>query len=271
MTASTGPDSPTYAFDNDDPEAVDRHSILAEVLDELSISRLTGLGELNGRRCLEIGAGGGSVAAWLATRTGESGRVLATDINTRHLRADAGYEILHHDLAAEPVPDGPWDVIHARLVLLHLPARREILHRLTAALAPGGALLIEDFETTFRKSVLVAPTPEDVELIELYHRLLVDTVLPAHGNDPRWAGQVHGAMLGAGLTEVDTVVYARSWAGGTAGALLIAANIAQARADFLAAGMSADQLDALQRLTADPRLVVRTPLTYSTSGRRPER
>ena len=88
MTASTGPDSPTYAFDNDDPEAVDRHSILAEVLDELSISRLTGLGELTGRRCLEIGAGGGSVAAWLATRTGETGRVLATDINTRHLRAD---------------------------------------------------------------------------------------------------------------------------------------------------------------------------------------
>jgi SAM-dependent methyltransferase len=259
----------SYVFDNDDPEAAQRHTVLAQILDELSISRLSGLGDLSGRRCLEIGAGGGSIAEWLATRTGPTGRVLATDLNTRHLRADAGYEIRRHDLVEEPVPAGPWDVIHARLVLLHLPARREILRRLVAALAPGAILLIEDFETTFRKSVLVAPTSEDAELIELYHRLLVQEVLPAHGNDPGWAGQVHAAMLAAGLSAVDTVVYARSWAGGSPGALLIAANIAQARADFLAAGMSADQLETLRRLTNDPRLVVRTPLTYSTAGRAP--
>jgi len=261
--------STRYAFDNDDPAAVDRHLILAEVLDELSISRLTDLGALTGRRCLEIGAGGGSSAGWLATQAGPDGRVLATDINTRHLRTDAGYEILHHDLTEEPVPDGPWDVIHARLVQLHLPARREILRRLVAALAPGGALLIEDFESTFRRSVLVAPTPESVDLIDLYHRLLVETVMPGHGNDPGWAGQVHAAMLDAGLSDVDTVVYARSWSGGSAGAALTAVNLTQLRDDFIAAGMSADQIDALHRLTADPRLVVRTPLTYSTAGRRP--
>jgi SAM-dependent methyltransferase len=265
----TPDDRPPYVFDNDDPEAAQRHTILPDILDELSTSRLAGLGDLSGRRCLEIGAGGGSIAEWLVERTGAEGRVLATDINTRHLRTDAGYEIQQHDLVEEPVPPGPWDVIHARLVLLHLPARRDILRRLVAALAPGGSLLIEDFETTFRKSVLVAPTPADAELIELYHRILVDEVLPGHGNDPGWAGQVHAAMLGAGLSAVDTVVYARSWAGGSPGALLIAANIAQARTDFLAAGMSAEQLDALHRLTADPRLVVRTPLTYSTAGRRP--
>jgi Methyltransferase domain len=208
----------------------------------MTISRLSaqlGLGDLSGRRSLEIGAGGGSIATWLATRTGPGGRVLATDINIRHLRADAGYEVLRHDLVEEPVPEGPWDLIHARLVLLHLPERREILHRLVGA------------------------------LIDTYHRLLVNSVLPAHGNDPTWAGQVHEVMLGEGLTEVDTVVFARSWPGGSAGARLIAANVAQARAGFLAAGMSAEQLDTLERLTADPRLVVRTPLTYSTSGRRP--
>jgi type II secretory pathway component HofQ len=75
-------------------------------------------------------------------------------------------------------------------------------------------------------------------------------------------------MLAEGLAGVDTVVYARSWPGGTAGALLIAVNIAQARGDFLAAGMSAAQLDELALLAADPRLVVRNPLTYSTIGLR---
>jgi ubiquinone/menaquinone biosynthesis C-methylase UbiE len=260
-----------YAFDNNDPAAVDRHNILAEVLDELTISRLGGLGDLTGRRCLELGAGGGSIAGWLAERTGPSGRVLATDINTRHLRFDRGYQVLGHDLVTEPVPDGPWDLIHARLVLLHLPSRREILHRLVDTLAPGGTLLIEDFETTFGKSTLTAPTAQDAELIDTYHRALVEKVLPSHGNDPTWAGRVHAEMLDAGLAEVDTVVYARSSPGGSAGARLIATNIAQARADFLAAGMSAGQLRAVERLTSDPRVVVRTPLTYSTSGRKASR
>jgi SAM-dependent methyltransferase len=259
----------TYAFDNNDPAAADRHDILPAILDDLSISRLADLGDLTGRRCLELGAGGGSIAGWLATQAGPSGRVLATDVNVRHLRTDAGYQVLSHDLLREPVPSGPWDVIHARLVLLHLPTRAQILRDLAAELAPGGALVIEDFEATFRKTVFAAPTPEDVDLVETYHRVLVEQVLPAHDNDSAWAGRVHAAMMDAGLTAVDTVVSARSWSGGSPGARLIAANIAQARSDFLAAGMTVEQLDALERLTLDPGLVVRTPLMYSTTGHRP--
>ncbi|MEU9392822.1 class I SAM-dependent methyltransferase [Streptomyces sp. NPDC048324] len=259
----------TYAFDNDDPEAVGRHVHLAALLDEFTVQRLSGLGDLTGRRCLEVGAGGGSIAAWLARAAGPGGRVLATDLNTRHLPSDPPYEVLRHDLETEPVPEGPWDVIHARLVLLHLPGRREILHRLAAALAPGGALVVEDFEATFRKMVLAAPSPEAAELIDTYHTVLIEHVLPAHGNDPSWAGRVPALMLEEGLTDVDTVMHARSWQGGTAGALLIAANIAQARKDFLAAGMTPEQLDEVHRLAADPRLVVRSHFTYSTIGRRP--
>jgi hypothetical protein len=214
--------APSYAFDNDDPEAADRHDYLAEILDGLTVQRLSGLGDLTGRRCLEVGAGAGSIARRLARAAGPAGRVLATDINTRYLGPGTDFQVLRHDLSTEPVPEGPWDVIHARMVLLHLPRRREILHRLAAG----------------------------------------------HGNDPTWAGQVHAAMLAEGLTGLDTVVHARSWPGGTAGALLIGANIAQARADFLAAGMTGAELDELQRLVTDPRLVVRGPLTYSTIGRR---
>ncbi|MFJ9243369.1 ABC transporter substrate-binding protein [Streptomyces sp. NPDC101776] len=95
------------------------------------------------------------------------------------------------------------------------------------------------------------------------------TYLPAHGNDPTWAGRVPAAMLEAGLTDVDTVIHSRSWPGGTAGALLIAGNIAQTRGEFLAAGMTEAQLDELDRLVTDPRLVVRGHFTYSTIGRRP--
>ena len=255
-----------YAFDNDDPAAADRHRYLAAMLDDLTTARLGTLGDLSGRRCLELGAGGGSIADRLAAR---GAHVLATDLNPRHLPAHPPYEVLRHDLVTEPLPAGEWDLIHARLLLIHLPQRHEILPRLAAALAPGGALVIEEFETTFRKAVLSAPTPQDAAAYEAYHSALVEQVLPAHGNDPAWAGRVHGAMLAAGLTAVDTEVHARSWAGGTPGALLVTANIAQQRSRFTAAGMSDETLDRVVALMSDPRMVVRGHLVYSTIGRRP--
>jgi ubiquinone/menaquinone biosynthesis C-methylase UbiE len=268
VVTATPREAEAYAFDNDAPEAPDRFRHLSEILDDATIQCLSGLGDLAGARCLEVGAGGGTIAEWLARQAGQAGRVLATDLNTRYLRADRGYEVLRHDLVTEPVPEGAWDVIHVRMVLLHLPQRREILHRLAAALAPGGAIVVEDFETTLRKMVLAAPTAEDAALVEAYYSLLVERLLPAHGNDPTWAGRVHAAMLAEGLADVETVVSARSWAGGTAGALLIEANIAELRTAFLEAGMSAAELDRLRALTRDPRLVVRGYLTYSTTGRR---
>jgi SAM-dependent methyltransferase len=269
VTTSTHPPAPSYSFDNDDPEATDRHNYLPVILDGLTTARLSSLGDLAGRRCLEVGAGGGSVAAWLADQVGPTGRVLATDLNPKHIPAHRGYTVLRHDLVNEPVPDGPWDVIHARLVLLHIPERRDILRRLAAALAPGGALVIEDFETTFRKMVLAAPDAESAALIDLYHSALIERVLPAKGNDPGWASQVHAAMLDEGLVDVDTVIDSRSWPGGTPGALLLAANVAQLRDEFLAAGMTAAQLDQFSQVVSDPRLVVRGSFTYSTIGRRP--
>jgi SAM-dependent methyltransferase len=269
VSVSLSPGAPSYSFDNDHVEAVDRHTYLGQILDELTVSRLAGLGDLTGKRFLEVGAGGGSVARWMADQAGPTGRVLATDINPRHVAPYPGVGILAHDLTTEPIPDGPWDVIHARLVLLHLPEREEILIRLAEALAPGGALALEEWETSFRKMVLSAPDAESAALFDLYHEVLVERVLPAKGNSPSWASRAHSAMLDAGLTDVDTTITSGSWPGGTAGALLIRANIAQLRGEFLAAGMTAEQLDQVSRLVDDPRIVLRSHFTYSTIGRRP--
>jgi SAM-dependent methyltransferase len=252
-----------YAFDNDDPAAIDRHRCLADMLDGFTTARLATLGDLAGRRCLELGAGGGSIAGWLA---GQGAHVVATDLNIRHLPTDRGYAVLRHDLVAEPLPPGRWDVIHARLLLLHLPQREEILRRLASALAPGGALVLEEFATTFRNAVLVAPGPGDAAAYDRYLDTLIERVLPARGNDPAWARRVHAAMVEAGLSDVDTEVHARSWTGGTAGALLNAANIAQQRDGLRAAGLTDALLDRVTALMSDPRMVVRGHLLYSTIG-----
>lgn len=266
MTLRTQPD--TYAFDNDDRDAADRHRVLAGILDEFTRSRLAAVGDLTGRRCLELGAGGGSVAGWLADQVGPTGRVIATDLNTRHLPRDPGYEVLEHDLTTDPLPAGPWDLIHARLLLVHLSGRREILRQLAAALAPGGALVIEEWDSAFGSPLLVSPDPDAAALFDTYHRALRG-IMAAGGNDLTWPGQVHAAMVEDGLVNVDTVYHARAWPGGTAGARLHIINVGQLPAELRAAGLTDAQLNRLRLVADDPRTVVRGLMTTSTIGRRP--
>lgn len=267
VTRQSGPATPAYTFDNDDPVAAERLDLLSAVLDGFTIPRLLSLGDLTGRRCLELGAGNGSIAGWLADQAGPAGQVLATDINTGQIPVERGYTIVRHDLTSDPLPDGPWDVIHARLVLGHLPGRHDILRRLAATLAPGGALAIEEWEDCHAGLVLAAPEPEAATLLPTY-LTAVEQLLSAGGLDHEWAWQVHAAMGSAGLVEVDTVVHARSWPGGSAGALHHAANIRLLRPRLLEAGMTGQQLDRLSGFLRDPRMVVRGLLTISTVGRR---
>src|SRR5207302_11318179 len=97
--------------------------------------------------CWEIGAGGGSVAAWLAERCG---KLLVTDVNTRFVEALASgtVRVEHHDVVAGPMPEERFDLVHTRLLLEHLPQRAEVLDRLVGALRPGGWLLLEDYDWT---------------------------------------------------------------------------------------------------------------------------
>ena len=75
-----------YALDNSWDRARRRVSLLEQCLDPMTERRMTALGIREGLRCLEVGAGGGSVAAWLCEKVGPTGRVVATDINIQLLQ-----------------------------------------------------------------------------------------------------------------------------------------------------------------------------------------
>jgi hypothetical protein len=71
-----------YVFDNAaTAETGLRFAGLEATFDPSTISYLTGVGVTYGWACWEIGAGGGSIARWLAERVGPTGSVLATDID----------------------------------------------------------------------------------------------------------------------------------------------------------------------------------------------
>jgi ubiquinone/menaquinone biosynthesis C-methylase UbiE len=152
-----------YIFANAAEQARQRFQSLEELYDPRTVHFLEATGVGPGWRCLEVGAGGGSIAAWLADRVGSSGHVLVTDIDPRHLDAlaEAGWpnvEVQRHDVGQDPLPAATFDLVHARLVLIHVPQREAALARLVAALKPGGWIVVEDFDPVSSTVVFRQPT-----------------------------------------------------------------------------------------------------------------
>jgi predicted O-methyltransferase YrrM len=81
-----------YAYEHAWAEERVRLAGLEAALDPGTRGHLTRLGVGPGTRCLEIGAGRGSVAFWLARQVAPGGRVVATDLETDFLESEAsGY------------------------------------------------------------------------------------------------------------------------------------------------------------------------------------
>ena len=76
-----------YVFDNAHGETRERFPALSDLYDDETIRCLQAIGVAPGWQCLEVAAGGGSIARWLAGQVGTSGRVLATDLDTRFLES----------------------------------------------------------------------------------------------------------------------------------------------------------------------------------------
>ena len=135
-----------YLLSNDAPEAMDRFTAFTTLFDPATFRHLDGLGLAPGWRCWEVGAGGTSVVTFLAERVGPAGHVLASDIDVSWAgeAAAPNVEVVQHDVVADPPPDGPFDLVHARLVLVHVPGRDAALATMAASLRPGGVVLVED-------------------------------------------------------------------------------------------------------------------------------
>jgi ubiquinone/menaquinone biosynthesis C-methylase UbiE len=109
-----------------------------------------------GANCLDAGCGPGETMRAMAERVGPAGRVLGVDADpalgamTLAVLHGAGHRQCHfqtQDLAAgEPILGAPFDLVYARLLLFHLPRRVEVLRRLWDAVAPGGHLLVQDYD-----------------------------------------------------------------------------------------------------------------------------
>jgi SAM-dependent methyltransferase len=262
-----------YVFDNAGEQAAARFAALPELFDPGTIRHLEQIGVGPGWNCLEVGAGAGSIADWLARRVGPAGHVLATDLDTRFLKDldrqnRQNLEVRRHDVASDPLPEAAFDLVHTRLVLLHLPGREKALARLVAALRPGGWLLAEEFDS------LSMPPDPSVNPDETLLKTLVamGSLMAERGVHRGYGRLLTGSLRRHGLADVGAEGRLFMWQGGSAGARLLRANFEQLRDALIASGrVSADAFAADVSRLEEPDFWMPSSVMWAAWGRREDR
>ena len=257
-----------YAYDHSWTLERVRLAGLELALDPGTREHLMRLGVGPGTRCLEIGAGGGSVACWLAERVAPGGLVVATDLETDFLESQAQryaeLEVLRHDITAEELPTG-FDVVHTRWLVEWLPDKHSALRRMVSALRPGGVLLIEepDFVTLYESGDSLAV--RHVFVAAMRH---LESTCPV---ECEYGRRALGDLAAVDLEDVHAEGRCPIVRGGTPlAADFLRLTIEKLREPVLAGGAVtpgefAEAVAALQ----DPNITVVAPMTVAAWGRRP--
>jgi SAM-dependent methyltransferase len=241
-----------------------RLELLQEYLNPLTVSQLDAIGVREGWRCVDVGAGGGSVTRMLAERVGDTGSVLALDLDTSLLDGLIcdWIEVRRHDLLSDSLPDAAFDLAHARALLMHLPTRLRALRRLGHAVRPGGwvAVIDPDFTTL----ALSPPRPGWDQASSAFFDALV-----AGGWDPRYGARLCGDMRAAGLTGIHADYVASCEPGGSLQARLLSLTFERLRKQMVALGARDDEIDEARRLLEDPASTFSSPTSCVARARRP--
>ncbi|MEQ8840997.1 MAG: methyltransferase domain-containing protein [Acidimicrobiales bacterium] len=241
-----------------------RLGMLAAARDPKTFVVLDGIGVTSGMHVLELGAGAGTVSAWLAEKVGSEGRVMSTDIDIQfHADMPDNVIVREHDIATDPLPREHFDIVHARAVLQHVPSREEVIPKLIEALKPGGWLVLEDGQFLgFGEQGLAEPYRS------------IHQIISAGGQeewrDPNFGLQILDRMRAHGLVDLDIV--GDLWAmrpGEPSGEWWFMA-LERAIPHLVAAGMVTEEDgDAAMAQVRAPGFVMLSPASIATIGRKP--
>ena len=194
--------------------------------------------------------------------------MLATDIDTVWLSDMAeSVDVVRHDVGVDPSPDGPFDLVHARLVLVHVANRERALATMVESLRPGGWLLLEEADPGLQP--LVCPD-ESSDAERLANRLKrgFRTLMAERGVDLAFGRTLPRLLRKAGLVEVQSDAYFPM--GGPACDELERATIEQIRDQLIEHGLATpDEIERHLRAVATGQLDLATSPLVSAWGRRP--
>ncbi|MGA2837753.1 MAG: methyltransferase domain-containing protein [Acidimicrobiales bacterium] len=255
-----------YLLDNQQAEAGERFAALSELFDPSTFRHMEALGLAPGWRVWEVGAGGPSVPSWIADRT--RGSVLATDIDTSWLAGDGTtYDVLRHDIGKDPAPDGQFDLVHARLVLVHVPERSDALASMVGAVRPGGWLLLEEADPGLQPLVCPDECGEEQQLANRL-KLAFRSLMSERGVDLAFGRTLPRLLRSAGMVDVQSDAYFPM--GGPACNELERATVEQIRDRLISGGLAtAEEIERHLSSIGSGRLDLATSPMVSAWARKP--
>ena len=245
----------TYTYDQSWTHERRRLALIEQLWDHRTTGTLDRLGVLPGWRCVDVGAGGGSIARWLRDRVGPEGHVVAADLDTRYVEGEVGIEARSIDILTDDLEVGAYDLVHCRLLLHHLPGRElAAVERMARALRPGGLLVVTE---PYLGAMFGTATPELASMWQAF-----DAATPSA--DFRWAPKLLPTLVAAGLTDVDASAAADVVRGATDLAEVLALTVEAVR------GRVTDEpgVDAGLRILADPKTLEAGLVWYCAWGRK---
>jgi len=256
-----------YLLDHAWQKERERLATIERWVDPWTTQCLQDVGVGTGWRCLEIGAGGGSIAEWLSHRVGPGGHVVATDLETGFLQAiDApNLEVRRHNVVTDDLEAEAFDLVHARAVLEHLADRDAVLEKMIRAVRSGGYLVVEDGDY-----ISFAPVAgRDAEGFERASRAFLG-IFSAAGFDPYFGRQLGHQLRDQGLTDVHLVGQVAEWGGPLPQTKVWSLVFEKLRDGVVAAGLltSAEAEDFLTLIEA-PDFRAMTPILFAAWGRKP--
>lgn len=258
-----------YAFDNSGEIGEARYSELSALYDAQTIRHLEQRGIKEGWSCLEVGGGGGSIAAWICNRVGMAGRVLATDIEPLFLQrlSLANLEVRRHDIRYGGLPKEEFDLAHARLVLMHLPGRELALERMIESLKPGGWIVVEEFDNlSILPNSNVNPGEEELKVINVALR-----VLAAHGIELRYGRWLSRQLRQLGLRNVGAEASVSIWEGDSPGTRLYKLSFEELADSILRSGLISEaEFETDLRRLDEWDFVMPSPMMWTAWGQVPD-
>jgi SAM-dependent methyltransferase len=241
-----------YVFEDAATEReLSRLRALEAVFDPATQRCLLATGQWQGRSCLEVGAGAGSIAAWMQQQVGPTGRVVAVDTTLRLLGAlPPSIELVEGDVRQLSWQAESFDVVHVRYVLVHNAGPQRFVERLCSVLKPGGWLLLEEPDFTVAHA-FAGPAP----LVEAFARIkqAIAVMFGTRGLDPALGSNLGELVQQRGLAIRSLEADASVERGGSPLAAMMSLSAEQLADKYVATGcVTNDDVARFREFASDP-------------------
>jgi SAM-dependent methyltransferase len=255
-------------------EGKNRLSVIADALQPTTARLIDKAGKIEAETIVDAACGGGDVCLYLADLAGPTGKVVGFDLDGEKLaiareqanaRGLSNIEFVQANVLA-PWPVEGADLVYARFILTHLTEPERFLERATAALRPGGHLIVEDIDYggRFTDPECAAITRADDLYINASRR---------NGGDPFIGRRLHRLIESAGFVSVETSLaqpFGRSGSAKETVRLTLGAIADRVVANGIASREEVDTtLREVEAFTAKPDTMISMPRIFQAIAVRP--